>query len=164
MIRYLDKAKGITPDQLKGFFEGWPNPPSPETHLQLLQQSYAVVLALDAPESSTPDGTASGDIVGFITAISDGVLAAYIPLLEVRPSYRGQGIGKTLMRRMLDRLDDLYMVDLLCNPGLQAFYTALGMHPASGMMLRHYEYQSGRHYAQQDNEKNPDIHPTDGGL
>ena len=134
MIRYTEAIEGITPDKLEGFFEGWPNPPTPETHLRLLEQSDEVILAVDG---------ASGEVVGFITAISDGVLAAYIPLLEVRPAYRGRGIGTALVRRMLDRLDDLYMVDLLCDPALQPFYAALGMRPATGMMVRNYEQQSG---------------------
>jgi ribosomal protein S18 acetylase RimI-like enzyme len=133
-IHYTSATESITPDQLAGFFEGWPNPPTPETHLRLLEQSDEVILAVD--------GT-SGEVVGFITAISDGVLAAYIPLLEVRPAYRGRGIGTALVRRMLHRLDDLYMVDLLCDPALQPFYAALGMRPATGMMVRNYEQQSG---------------------
>jgi ribosomal protein S18 acetylase RimI-like enzyme len=83
-------------------------------------------------------------VVGFITAISDGVLAAYIPLLEVLPEYRGRGIGKELVRRMLDRLGDLYAIDLMCDPEVQSFYASLGMRPATGMMIRNYEYQSGR--------------------
>ena len=145
MIQYTNSAANIKPDQLEGFFEGWPNPPSPETHLRLLRQSDEVVLALD--DASMDDASrddASRDVVGFITAISDGVLAAYIPLLEVRRAYRGRGIGKALVRRMLDRLDDLYIVDLLCDPDLQPFYAALGMRPAAGMMLRNYEHQSGK--------------------
>ena len=47
MIRYLYSAEGITADQLPGFFEGWPNPPSPETHLRLLTKSDEVILAMD---------------------------------------------------------------------------------------------------------------------
>jgi hypothetical protein len=31
----------------------------------------------------------SGRIVGFVTAVGDGVLSAFIPLLEVVPDYRG---------------------------------------------------------------------------
>ena len=34
-------------------------------------------------------------------------------------------------------------VDLLCDAELQGFYARLGMRPASGMMLRNYERQSG---------------------
>ena len=44
---------------------------------------------------------------------------------------------------MLARLDGLYMVDLLCDPGLQSFYASLGMRPAVGMTSRRYENQSG---------------------
>ena len=86
----------------------------------------------------------SGNVVGFVTAISDHVLCAYIPLVEVLPAYRGRGIGSELVRRMLHRLSDLYAVDLLCDAELQPFYAALGMHPATGMMMRNYERQSGQ--------------------
>ena len=135
MISFVESPESIQVEQLsRGFFEYWPNPPSPETHLTLLRESDAVVLALD--ESSRT-------VVGFITAISDGVLAAYIPLLEVVPEYRDRGIGKELVRRMLERLDDLYMVDLLCHPSLQGFYQSLGMEPAVGMIRRRYDRQDG---------------------
>ena len=76
----------------RNFCEFWPNPPSPETHLTILRQSFAAVVARD-------DWTSN--VVGFVTAISDGILAAYIPLLEVLPAYRGRGIGTELMRRVL---------------------------------------------------------------
>ena len=82
-------------------------------------------------------------IVGFVTAISDGVLAAYVPLLEVLPSHQKQGIGQELMRRMLETLDRLYMVDLLCDDNLQPFYEKLGMRRSKGMMVRNYAWQSG---------------------
>ena len=85
----------------------------------------------------------TGQVVGFINAISDGVLTAYIPLLEVLPAYQGQGIGATLVTRLLARLDHLYMVDLLCDADVQPFYARLGMRPATGMMVRHYDRQSG---------------------
>ncbi|HLN61990.1 MAG TPA: GNAT family N-acetyltransferase [Symbiobacteriaceae bacterium] len=135
MIRYTTALDGLTPDQLRGgFFDGWPNPPSPETHFRLLQRSSHVVLAVD---------DATGDVVGFITAISDGVLSAYIPLLEVLPAYQGQGIGLELTRQMVEQLRHLYMVDLLCDEPLQAFYAKLGMHKASGMLLRNYRRQHG---------------------
>ena len=66
-------------------------------------------------------------VVGFITAISDGVLSAYIPLLEVLPDFQGRGVGKELTRRLLTQLDGLYMVDLSCDEELVPFYEALGL-------------------------------------
>ncbi|MGI8688442.1 MAG: GNAT family N-acetyltransferase [Thermomicrobiales bacterium] len=135
MIVYTDSLEGITADALRGgFFVGWPNPPDAETHLRLLKGGDHVFLALD-------DATAN--VVGFVTAISDGVTCAYIPHLEVLPPYQGQGIGMELMRRMLDTLRELYMIDLLCDEEVQPFYARLGMRPTTGMMVRNYDRQSG---------------------
>lgn len=135
MIVYTDTTESISVDALRGgFFVGWPNPPSAETHLRLLRGSNHVFLALD---------DATGDVVGFVTAIGDGVTCAYIPHLEVLPAYRGRGIGTELMRQMLARLDNLYMIDLLCDAAIQPFYVRLGMRPALGMAVRNYARQSG---------------------
>ena len=78
-----------------------------------------------------------------ITAISDGVLAAYIPHLEVLPAYQGQGIGTELVRRMFDQLDHIYMIDLICDADVQPFYERVGMIRYTGMIRRNYEHQSG---------------------
>lgn len=133
-IRYQDRLDGITATQLQGFFVGWPQPPSPATHLRLLQGSQHVGLAVD--EATTK-------VVGFITALSDGVLSAYIPHLEVLPAYQGRGIGSALVRQMLTHLRELYMIDLICDAELQPFYERLGMPPWSGMVVRNYDRQSG---------------------
>ncbi|MDO3411163.1 GNAT family N-acetyltransferase [Saccharibacillus sp. CPCC 101409] len=134
-IQYVDSLESIKEDSFaEGFFAGWPNPPSPETFVRVLHGSAHVVLALDDE---------SGQIIGFINALSDGVLSAYIPLLEVIPAYQSQGIGRELARRMLKKLDGHYMVDLLCDPELESFYARQGMRKANGMMLRNYKKQSG---------------------
>lgn len=134
MISYRFSSEGLTPSQIQGFFDGWPRKPSLETHLRLLAKSDEVVLAFDEHTEC---------VVGFVTAITDHVLSAYIPLLEVLPEYRGRGIGRELVRKMLERLDGLYMVDVLCDEPLQGFYATLGMGPATGAALRNYERQSG---------------------
>jgi ribosomal protein S18 acetylase RimI-like enzyme len=134
MITYTSSLENITPDQLRGFFVGWGNPPSPDTHLRLLQGSYRVVLALD-------DETRQ--VVGFISAISDGVLAAFIPNLEVLTAYKGKGIGMELVRRMLDSLKHLYSIDLMCDDDVIPFYERLGLRRCGGMIYRNYEQQSG---------------------
>ena len=134
MIIYTHSLNQITPDQLHGFFVGWPNPPSPQTHLRILQNSSEILLAID-------DET--GNVVGFITAISDNVLAAFIPNLEVLPAYKGQGIGTELVQRMLAKLENLYAVDLICDEDVQPFYERLGMQRYSGMVLRNFKRQSG---------------------
>lgn len=132
MIRYTDSLEGITANQLEGFFVGWPNPPSPDTHLRILRGSYAVLLALDGER-----------VVGFVNAISDGVHAAYIPNLEVLPEYKGQSIGTELMRRMIEKLRHLYAIDLCCDADVQPFYDRLGMIRTQGMVVRNFDRQSG---------------------
>ena len=129
MIEYAESVDGVEARHLEGFFVGWPEPPSPERHLELLRETDHVVLAREHER-----------VVGFVTAISDGVLSAYVPLLEVLPAYQGRGIGSELMRRLLARLDDLYMVDLCCDAELEPFYGRLGLQTWDrGMGIRNRE-------------------------
>jgi ribosomal protein S18 acetylase RimI-like enzyme len=134
-VRFATSLEGITPGMLSGFFVGWPHPPSPATHLEILSGSWRVVLALDDQHPR---------VAGFINAVSDGILSAYIPLLEVLPAYQRRGIGTELVRRMLGLCGDLYMVDTTCDPNVRPFYARCGMKPHTGMMLRNYARQSGR--------------------
>lgn len=127
VIHYTHALDDIETRHLNGFFVGWPHPPSPETHLRLLSSSDYVVLAIDVER---------GQVVGFVTALTDGVLSGFIPLLEVLPAYQGKGIGQALMSRMLDQLGHLPNVDLLCDPDVAPFYERFGMKPVGGMVLR----------------------------
>ena len=136
-IKYTTSLKGVKPAGLGGFFEGWPNPPSERMHLKLLKNSTKIVLAVDVKD---------GSVAGFITAVTDGVLCAYIPFLEVRPQYRRRGIGRELVRRMLALLKDAYMVDLMCDTGVQGFYGQLGMSKATGMCVRNHASQKGKSF------------------
>ncbi|WP_286232292.1 GNAT family N-acetyltransferase [Neobacillus mesonae] len=131
---YKNSLEGISSDMLNGFFVDWLNSPNLETHLNLLKNSYKVVIALDDSVNR---------VVGFITAISDGVLSAYIPLLEVLPEYKNAGIGKELVNRMLNELSNIYMIDLCCDDDLVPYYEKFRMTKVNGMVLRNYRMQSG---------------------
>lgn len=133
MIEYSNSTEYINEDMLDGFFVGWTNPPNCKKHMEILQGSYCFWIAIDKEAAK---------IVGFITAISDGILSAYIPLLEVLPEYQNSGIGKELVKYMLSSLENLYMIDLLCDPILQSYYKQFGMHEASGSLIRNYSCQS----------------------
>lgn len=133
MISYRDTLTDVTPDMLRGFFAGWPDPPSPERHLDILSGSSLAVLAHDDNLKR---------IVGFVTALTDGHLSAFVPLLEVLPSHQRMGIGSELIRRILDRLRTLYSIDLLCDAELIPFYERFGMSRMTGMGIRNYDRQS----------------------
>jgi GNAT superfamily N-acetyltransferase len=133
MIAYTASLDSVTVEHLPGgFFVGWPNPPAPPTHFPILRRSAAIVLVR----------TGDGKVVGFITTISDGASCAYIPHLEVLPAYQGKGIGSELVRRMLARLQHLYMIDLQCDPDVQPFSMRMGMRLATGMLIRNYDRQA----------------------
>ncbi|GLY46739.1 GNAT family N-acetyltransferase [Lentzea sp. NBRC 102530] len=125
MISYSTDVSGLTEADLAGFFVGWPTAPSPAQHLAVLRGSYRVVLALSGAE-----------VAGFVHMISDGVLTAFVPWLEVRPSFQGQGIGTELMRRIVAEAAHMYSVDLICDEDLRPFYERLGMTALTGMVLR----------------------------
>ena len=132
MIQYVYSPDGFTEDNLQGFFAGWGRRPSPQTLLAILRASVHIVLAVEAK---------SRRVVGYVTAISDGISCAYIPHLEVLEAYRGQGIGTQLVRRLLLKLEHLYMIDLICDEDLRPFYTRLGFQTYHGMIRRNYARQ-----------------------
>jgi hypothetical protein len=61
---------------LHGFFVGWPRRPSLRQQMAVLRESYRSVVAIESED---------GRVVGFVNMLSDGVLTAYIPWLEVLP-------------------------------------------------------------------------------
>ena len=72
VMNYTNDVSVLSKIDLNGFFVGWPNPPSTAVFKKMLEQSYKVHLAFE-----------NDRLVGFVNSISDGVLSAYIPLLEV---------------------------------------------------------------------------------
>ncbi|PYZ96855.1 GNAT family N-acetyltransferase [Alteribacter lacisalsi] len=136
-MNYSTEVHNLTSaDLADGFFDGWGREhPSKEKHLEILRNSYRAVVAVDEE---------TGQVIGFINAISDGVLSAYIPLLEVVPEWKAKGIGTELVQRMLKELDGLYMVDLLCDEALQPFYERVNMRRMQGMAVRNYSRASGK--------------------
>lgn len=125
-INYMFDMSQLVPRDLSGgFFVGWPSPPSPEKHLKVLRGSYRALTAVQ-----------EGRVVGFITAISDGVATAFIPWLEVLPEARGRGIGSELVRRMQNELAQLYSIDLVCDDDVAPFYDRMGWHRAQAMVQR----------------------------
>jgi len=104
-------ADGIRAADLDGFFVGWPNPPSAERLLEILQA----------------------------TAITDRCFAAYIPLVEVLPAHQERGLGSQMVRALLDRLSSCYMIDLVCDDDVVPFYERLGGTRLAAMAWRNFD-------------------------
>ncbi len=132
MIKYQTNTDTITVENISGFFVGWANPPLPKTLLQILQNSSPIVLAID-------DST--DNVIGFINAVSDKTLSAYIPLLEVLPEYQKKGIGSELVERILEQLKDFYMIDLCCDVELNSFYRKFNFIKSNAQIIRNYQNQ-----------------------
>ena len=133
-VKIVRDVGTITSKSMKGFFQGWVNPPNEETLHQLL---------LSATQKSIAFDVHSETVVGFTYAISDLLLCAYIPLLEVLPEWKSQGIGSRLIKDLLDQLKDYYMIDVSCDAELSSFYEKLGFEKAgAGMIRRNYKMQS----------------------
>lgn len=129
-IVFEASALRVTESDLADFFVGWPTPPSPARRLNVLRSAHEVVVARDG----------DGRMVGFITAITDGMFAAYIPLLEVLPNHQRQGIGRRLLETMTARLASCYMIDLVCDDDVAGFYERCGStRVGAAVVWRNYE-------------------------
>ncbi len=126
-IAFTETVDGIRTHQLAGFFVGWSRRPSAELLLSVLVRSDRIVIARD---------TQNGSVAGFVAALTDGLIAAYITLLEVRPVHQRRGIGTQLVRRMLNSLEPLNMIDAVCDEEVLPFYRRFGVTPAVGVAWR----------------------------
>lgn len=128
MISYRDRVDDIPAEAFDGFCVGWMAPLSGTALKKVLESSHHFWLAMDNEK-----------VVGFVNALSDGVLSAFIPLLEVRPEYQGKGIGKELMAKIVATYNNLYMIDLLCDESLAAYYGPMGFVKVTGMARRNFD-------------------------
>lgn len=68
-------------------------------------------------------------LVGIIRAVGDGASIIYIQDLLVLPSYQRQGIGRKLVKKVMDKYKDAYQLVLLTEAVEKniAFYQSLGL-------------------------------------
>jgi ribosomal protein S18 acetylase RimI-like enzyme len=128
MIDYEEHGEIGVPE-LKPFFKGWRSPPSEEVRARMLAGSAIVVTARDG-----------GRLVGFVTAITDGVMNAYISLAEVLDEYQGRGVGSEMMKIVIRRLKGHYCIALLTDPDKDGFYSKLGFSQIHGMHIMDFTY------------------------
>jgi ribosomal protein S18 acetylase RimI-like enzyme len=102
---------------------GWWKESDNQTNIKkLMQGSYAFFVAINPCD---------GKAVGMGRLLSDGVSDAYIQDLVVLPNYRGYGIGKRLVKKLIDFClsKKISWIGLISEPGQNRFYTPIGFNP-----------------------------------
>ena len=132
MIEYKINGRIIT-DELNTFFQNWKSPPSTETRSKLLTGSDLVITTRE-----------NGRLVGFLTAISDGAMHAFITLVEVLESHQRKGIGRRLMELAISNFKGYYDIVLITDPDKGEFYKKLGFREIYGMHVRDFTYGKDR--------------------
>jgi hypothetical protein len=83
----------------------WKNRPGDETIAKIF---------FDAEESLCAVDKETNEVVGVVTAMTDGHWTACISIIEVMEEYQGQGIKAGLVSGMKERLSLFHRIDLLC--------------------------------------------------
>jgi len=86
---------------------------------KLIKGSYAFAVIIDKN---------TGKIIGMGRILSDGVSDAYIQDLVILPDYREKGIGKKLVKALVDycHKNKIFWIALIAEPDQDGFYKNLG--------------------------------------
>jgi GNAT superfamily N-acetyltransferase len=125
VVTKLHRERSIPPQAVRDLYShaGW----WPERTVAQIER------VLDAAPAV---GAWDGDrLVGFARIVTDGVCRAYVEDVVVHEQYRGRGIGRALMDRLLNEVDDGLVVSLFCKPWLVPFYERQGFQPANQVVL-----------------------------
>jgi ribosomal protein S18 acetylase RimI-like enzyme len=68
----------------------------------------------------------AGKLIGAGRALADGIDCAYICDVAVHPEYQGQGLGKSIVDKLVEFSRGHKKIILYANPGKEAFYQKLG--------------------------------------
>ena len=129
-ITYRD-THDIDLDQLTALFVSADMEDRTKDRARLLQQVRGSMFVVSAWDDER--------LVGFARAISDGATNAYVSTVAVLPAYRRQGIGRELMRRLLDGRDGLTFA-LHARKEAKALYVACGFLETEDMFRRLRKY------------------------
>ena len=69
---------------------------------------------------------ADGALVATGRALADGLDCAYIADVAVHPDHQGRGLGREVVRRLVDQARGHKKILLYANPGTEPFYAGLG--------------------------------------
>ncbi|CAA9561228.1 hypothetical protein AVDCRST_MAG81-669 [uncultured Synechococcales cyanobacterium] len=111
----------------------WSAADKPELLLSALKNSHGLVSAWDGET-----------LVGVGNAISEGYLVVYYPHLLVLPSHQSQGIGRSIMQRLMSNYQDFHMHLLVADGQAIEFYKKCGFERA-GQTESMWIYQGHDH-------------------
>jgi GNAT superfamily N-acetyltransferase len=66
------------------------------------------------------------ELIGLISALDDGAINVYIPYALVHPDYQRRGIGKNMMKMLLEHYRDFLRITLISYYESTAFYQGNG--------------------------------------
>jgi len=100
----------------------------------MISGSFVFVVVIDLKNNKT---------IGMGRVISDGVSDGYIQDLVILPEYRGKGIGKKLVKSLIDYCfsKGLVWIGLIAEPGSEKFYSDLGIKPMKGCIPMRYHME-----------------------
>jgi len=106
----------------------WKDHYDPKGIAPLLEKTFAFVVAVDIN---------SGRAIGMGRIISDGVSDAYIQDIVVLSEHRGRGIGKKILKKLVDhcRKQGLVWIGLIAEEGTEDFYSPLGFNRFKGQPM-----------------------------
>jgi GNAT superfamily N-acetyltransferase len=111
--------------------EGWPTPMERLDEALLgWHNSWPTLVAL-----------ADGSVIGFVRAITDGVITTYVAELLVSVEWRGRGIASVLLN-VTQLLGPGTRLDLLATEQSRSFYERAGFHPFAGYRRRWVDVES----------------------
>ena len=127
-ILRLQNSKRVPPAPVRALFRaaGWTEDIaaySPAQIRKLLRHSHLVLTAWNPKQ----------ELVGFASAVSDGVLCGLVQNLVVHPRYRRHGLGTRLLRQLAGTMTRqgipcLYALGIR-GPRARTFFRRVGFHP-----------------------------------
>ena len=125
-VRY-DLDPDVPPEALRRLLDqtDWARGRSTDGIATSLRNSVAVVSAWD------------GDaLIGFARAVGDGAYRALVEDVVVEQAWRGKGVGRELMARLMAQLSSIEEVRLATGPETAPFYERFGFALDSGANMR----------------------------
>jgi len=120
------RERPIPPRSLRELYEhvGWSRPANEEKLREVLEAGPAVGEWDDER------------LVGFVRALSDGHLAAYVEDVMVHHDYRRGGVGERIMSRLLTEIKHSANVSLYCRRPVARFYERNGFRATSYVLMQ----------------------------